>query len=115
MGLDHQSRMLQKVSPNLNPQSPVHLVRAPHEVKRRPQMRKVDKRLPGRGNLNSNSHGAKPVHQIISTIKWIRTSKMPIKNSLSLSLSNEGPKGGGTRAPNEVEGPAAQRDEVVLD
>ena len=32
--------------------------------------RKVDVRLPGQGN--SNSHGARPVHLIISTIKWIR-------------------------------------------
>jgi len=43
--------------------------------------RKVDIRLPGKGN--SNSHGARPVHQIISMIKWIRTSRLSIKNSLS--------------------------------
>ena len=43
--------------------------------------RKVDVRLPGKGN--SNSHGARPVHQIITTIKWIRTSRLSIKNSLS--------------------------------
>ena len=43
--------------------------------------RKVDVRLPGKGN--SNSHGAKPVHLIITMIKWIRTSKLSIKNSLS--------------------------------
>ena len=30
-------------------------------------LRKVDIRLPGKGN--SNSHGARPVHQIISMIK----------------------------------------------
>jgi len=41
-----------------------------------------DIRLPGKGN--SNSHGARPVHQIISMIKWIRTSRLAIKNSLSL-------------------------------
>ena len=45
--------------------------------------RKVDIRLPGKGN--SNSHGARPVHQIISMIKWIRTSRLSIKHSLSLS------------------------------
>ena len=39
---------------------------------------KVDVRLPGKGN--SNSHGARPVHQIISMIKWIRTSRLSIKN-----------------------------------
>ena len=39
-------------------------------------------RLPGTGN--SNSHGARPVHQIISMIKWIRTSRFLVKNSLSL-------------------------------
>ena len=27
-------------------------------------------------------HGARPVHKIISMIKWIRTSKLSIKNSL---------------------------------
>ena len=40
---------------------------------------KVDIRLPGRGN--SNAHGARPVHQIISMVKWIRTSRLSIKNS----------------------------------
>ena len=35
--------------------------------------RKVDVRLPGKGN--SNSHGARPVHLIITIIKWIRTSR----------------------------------------
>jgi len=43
--------------------------------------RKVNVRLLGKGN--SNSHGARPVHQIISVTKWIRTSRLPIKNSLS--------------------------------
>ena len=42
---------------------------------------KVDVRLPGKGN--SNSHGARPVYIIISMIKWIRTSRLSIKNSLS--------------------------------
>ena len=31
---------------------------------------------------NSNAHGARPVHQIISMINWIRTSRLSIKNSL---------------------------------
>ena len=35
---------------------------------------------------NSNSHGARPDHQIISMIKWIRTSKLSIKNSLSHTI-----------------------------
>ena len=35
------------------------------------------------GKGNSNSHGARPVHQIIAMIQWIRTSRLPIKNSLS--------------------------------
>jgi len=43
--------------------------------------RKVDIRLPGK--RNSNSHGAWPVHLIITMIKWIRTSRLSIKNSLS--------------------------------
>ena len=42
---------------------------------------KVDVRLPGKGN--SNPHGARPVHLIIKMIKWIRTSRLSIKNSLS--------------------------------
>jgi len=42
--------------------------------------RKVDVRLPAKGN--SNSHGATPVHQLISMIKWIRTSRLSIKNSI---------------------------------
>ena len=43
--------------------------------------KKVDISLPGQGN--SNSHGARPVHQIISVIEWIRTSRLSIKNSES--------------------------------
>ena len=42
---------------------------------------KVDVRLPRKGN--SNSHGARPVHLIITMIKWIRTSRLSIKNYLS--------------------------------
>ena len=38
--------------------------------------RKVDVRLPGKGN--SNSHGLRPVHPIITIIKWIRTSRLSI-------------------------------------
>ena len=42
--------------------------------------RKVDIRLPGKGN--SNTHGASSVHQTISMIKWIRTRRLSMKNSL---------------------------------
>ena len=42
---------------------------------------KLDVRLPGKGN--SNCHDARPVHLIISMIKWFRTSRSPIKKSLS--------------------------------
>ena len=42
--------------------------------------RKVDVRLPGKGN--SNSHGARPVRLIITMIKWVRTGRLSIKNSL---------------------------------
>ena len=38
--------------------------------------RKVDVRIPGKGN--SNSHGARPVHLIITMIKWTRTSRLSI-------------------------------------
>ena len=47
-----------------------------------PPARKVNVRLPGKGN--SNCHGARPVHLIITMIKWFRTSRLSIKNSLSL-------------------------------
>ena len=43
--------------------------------------RKVDVRLAGKGD--SNSHGARPDHLIITMIEWIRTSRFSIKNSLS--------------------------------
>jgi len=43
---------------------------------------KVDVRLPRKEN--SNSHGARPVHLIITIIKWTRTSRLSINNSLSL-------------------------------
>ena len=49
-----------------------------------------DMRLPGKGN--SNSHGARPVHLIITMIKWIRTSRLSIHNSLSKAVR------GGTRS-----------------
>ena len=38
-------------------------------------------RLPEKGN--SNSHGARPVQLIITMIKYIRTSRLSIENSLS--------------------------------
>ena len=56
--------------------------------------RKVDVRLPGKGN--SNSHGARPVHLIITMIKWIRTSRLSIKNSLCWGAV-EGTREGETR------------------
>ena len=59
-----------------------------------PCNRKADIRLPRNGI--SNSHGARPVHQIVSMIKWIRTSGLSIKHSLSLptmsSVSRHGIK-----------------------
>ena len=54
----------------------------------KPAANKVDVRLPGKGD--SNSHGARPVHLIITMMKWIRTSRLSIKNSLSLSIFNLG-------------------------
>ena len=41
---------------------------------------KVDTRLPEK--RKSKSRGARPVHKIISIIRWIRTSRLSIKNSL---------------------------------
>ena len=46
-----------------------------------PCVRKVDVRLPGK--RNSNSHGARPGNLIITMIKWVRTRRLSIKNSLS--------------------------------
>ena len=48
------------------------------------QTRKVDTRLPGK--WNPNSHGARPVHQIISMTKWIRTKVLSIKYYVSLGV-----------------------------
>jgi len=45
-----------------------------------PPARKVHVRLPGK--RNAKSHGSRPVHLIITMIKWIRTSRLSIKNSL---------------------------------
>ena len=56
-------------------------------------LRKVDVRLPGKGN--SNSRGARPVHPIITMIKWTQTIRLSIKNSHS---SGGGP--GGRGAPS---------------
>ena len=48
-----------------------------------------------------NSHGARPVHLIITMIEWIRTSRLSIKNSLFQAVRpepktkkglNDGPK-----------------------
>jgi len=54
--------------------------------------RKVDVRLPGNGN--ANSHGARPVHLIITMIKWIRTSRLSIKNPLYAASEGRGGRGG---------------------
>ena len=51
---------------------------------------KVDVRLPGKGN--SKSHGARPVHLIITMIKWIRIIRLSIKNSLSEGIYRIGAK-----------------------
>ena len=39
-------------------------------------------RCQANGKGDSNSHGARPVHLIITMIKWIRTNRLSIKNSL---------------------------------
>ena len=46
-----------------------------------PETRKVDVRLPEKGD--SKSHGAGPAHPIITMMKWIRTSKLSLNNSLT--------------------------------
>ena len=39
--------------------------------------------LPLRVGTNSHSHGARPIHLIITMIMWTRTSRLSMKNSLS--------------------------------
>ena len=58
-----------------------------YRLKQQCECIKVDRRLPGEGN--SNAHGARPVHQIISMIKCIWTSRVSIKNCLSLQCECE--------------------------
>jgi len=69
--------------------------------------RKVDVRLPGKGD--SNSHGARPVRLIITMINWIRTSRLSIKNALSNGSRNgnagRGEASGGLTASRNVTGP----------
>jgi len=48
---------------------------------------KVDVRLPGKGN--PITHGARPVHLIITMIKWIRTSRLSIKNSVYMAMKTD--------------------------
>ena len=47
---------------------------------------KVDVRLPGKGN--SNTHDTRSVHLIITMIKRTQTSRLSIKNFLSLTTMN---------------------------
>ena len=61
---------------------------APARSRPRLSMRKVDIRLPGKGD--SNSHGARPVHQIISMTKWIRTCRLSLHNFLCPRLRQDG-------------------------
>ena len=62
---------------------PLHIVRNQTSVERGRHVREVPS-LPGKEN--SSSHRARPVHQIISMLKRIRTNRVSIKNSLPLSL-----------------------------
>ena len=57
-------------------------------------------RLPGKGNL-LKTRGARPVHQIVSTIKWIRTRKLSIKN-FSLECVRHKKSVGTRRAAQDV-------------
>jgi hypothetical protein len=62
--------------------------------------KKVDVRLPGKGN--SNSHGARPVHEIISMKTWIRTSRLSIENSLSAGGLRDDPAATGGERDRRV-------------
>jgi len=76
------------------------------------RLRKVDIRLPGKGN--PNSHGARQVHLIITMIKWIRTSRLSIKNSLSVGggttqgCGRRETRKRGATAPSTLPGSASQ-------
>ena len=48
---------------------------------------------------SQDSHGARPVHLVITMIKWIWTSRLSIKNC----LSREGRRRGGGRTIPEAE------------
>ena len=62
------------------------------------------------GQGNSNSHGARPLHQIMTMVEWIRTSRLSIKNSLSLhfrrwmSAARKWRSTGGTERPGTKAG-----------
>jgi len=58
--------------------------------------RKADIGLAGKGKLQS--YGVRPVHQIISITKWIRTSRLSIKDSLSDACPPEVEHGSGLEA-----------------
>jgi hypothetical protein len=69
--------------------------------------RKVDVRLPGKGNLNS--HGARPVHLIVTMIKWILTRRLAIKNSFLLRFEAWGVGFGMDRPASRHIGPPQER------
>ena len=56
------------------------------------------------GKRNSNSHGARPVHQIISITKWSGTSRSSVTNSL---WQRPGEERGGSIAPSPCPAPGA--------
>ena len=68
-------------STNSSKNNPVAYPGSPQDAFRKTlgRTRKVDLRLPGKGI--SNSHGARPVHLIISMITSIRTSSLSVKPS----------------------------------
>ena len=73
--------------------------------------RKVDARLPGKGN--SNSHGARPVHLIITMIKWIRTSRLSISyRVLEVSGERKFVENDRERVGREFDGKLDPREEV---
>jgi len=59
-------------------------------------------------------HGARPVHQIISMIKWIRTSRLSIKNSLCAGEGRPGYKAEARVTPEEVLAVVREKLDQVL-
>ena len=74
--------------------------------------RKVDVRLPVKGN--SNSHGARPVRKIISMLHWIRTGRLSIKNSPPMKVNGVGGRGWHRTREGRPDHPPPELDQTAF-